>query len=173
MQIGGNSSLIMKKTLMHFGTMAALASGLMFAQAPDPSTQQPQPPAQHRQWNRDHMFDRLAAKLNLTDAQKQQAKSIMDASRESSKPVRDQLRQDRQALKDAVKTGKSDAEIDQISANLGKDTAQMTAIRTKAFAKVYALLTPEQRAQADQLGDHPRGMFRGGHGHGQGGGASR
>ena len=97
----------------------------------------------------------------------------MDSSRESSKPVRDQLRQDRQALKDAVKAGKSDAEIDQLSANLGKDTAQITAIRTKAFAKVYALLTPEQRTQADQLADHPRGMFRGGHGHGQGGGAGR
>ena len=34
---GGNSSLIMKKTLMHFGTIAALASGMMFAQTPDPS----------------------------------------------------------------------------------------------------------------------------------------
>jgi Spy/CpxP family protein refolding chaperone len=161
----------MKNTIMRFGTVAALASGMIFAQTSAPSPQQP--PAQHRQWNRGQMFDRLAAKLSLTDAQKQQAKSIMDSSRESSKPVRDQLRQDRLALKDAVKAGKSDAEIDQLSANLGKDTAQMTAIRTKAFAKVYALLTPEQRTQADQLADHPRGMFRGGHGHGQGGGAGR
>ena len=156
---------------MRFGTVAALASGMIFAQTSAPSTQQPQPPAQHRQWNRGQMFDRMATKLNLTDDQKQQAKSIMGSARESSKPVRDQLRQDRLALKDAVKAGKSDAEIDQISANLGRDTAQMTAIRTKAFAKVYALLTPEQRTQADQLTDHPRGM--GGHGHGQGGGAGR
>ena len=161
----------MKKTLMHFGTIAALASGMMFAQTPDPSTQQPQPPAQHRQWNRGQMLDRMATKLNLTDDQKQQAKTIMGSARESSKPVRDQLRQDRLALKNAVKAGKSDAEIDQISANLGRDTAQMTAIRTKAFAKVYGLLTPEQRTQADHLADHARGM--GGHGHGQGGGAGR
>ena len=158
---------------MRFGTVAALASGMIFAQTSAPSTQQPQPPAQHSQWNRGQMFDKLATKLNMTDDQKQQAKSIMDSSRESSKPVRDQLRQDRLALKDAVKAGKSDAEIDQLSANLGKDTGQMTAIRTKAFAKVYALLTPEQRTKADQLADHPRGMFRGGHGHGQGGGAGR
>jgi len=154
---------------MRFGTLAALASGMIFAQTPAPSTQQP--PAQHRQWNRGQMLDRLATKLNLTDDQKQQAKSIMGSAHESSKPVRDQLRQDRLALKDAVKTGKSDAEIDQISANLGRDTAQMTAIRTKAFAKVYALLTPEQRTLADQLRGHSRGMR--GHGHGLGGGAAR
>ena len=156
---------------MRFGTVAALASGMIFAQTSAPSTQQPPPPAQHRQWNRGQMFDRMATKLNLTDDQKQQAKSIMGSARESSKPVRDQLRQDRLALKDAVKAGKSDAEIDQISANLGRDTAQVTAIRTKAFAKVYALLTPTQRTQADQLADHARGMFMGGHGHGQGAGS--
>jgi Spy/CpxP family protein refolding chaperone len=163
----------MKNTLMRFGTVAALASGMIFAQTSAPSTQQPQPPAQHRQWNRSQMLDKLATKLNLTDDQKQQAKSIMDSSHESSKPVRDQLRQDRLALKDAVKAGKSEAEIDQLSANLGKDTGQMTAIRTKAFAKVYALLTPDQRTQADQLAGHAHGMFMGGHGHGQGGGAGR
>lgn len=155
---------------MRFGIVAALASGMIFAQTSAPSTQQPQPPAQHRQ-NRGQMFDRMAAKLNLTDDQKQQAKAIMGSARESSKPVREQLRQDRLALKNAVKAGKSDAEIDQISANLGRDTAQMTAIRTKAFAKVYALLTPEQRTQADQLRGHSRGM--GGHEHGQGSGTGR
>jgi periplasmic protein CpxP/Spy len=163
----------MKNTMMRFGTIAALASGMIFAQTSAPSTQQPQPPAQHRQWNRGQMVDRMATKLNLTDDQKQQAKSIMGSARESAKPVRDQLRQDRLALKNAVKTGKSDSEIDQISANLGRDTAQMTALRTKAFAKVYALLTPAQRTQADQMHDHARGMFMGGHGQGQGGGAGR
>jgi protein CpxP len=163
----------MKNTMMRFGTIAALASGMIFAQASGPSSQQPQPPVQHRQWNRGQMFDRMATKLNLTDDQKQQAKSIMGSAHESAKPVRDQLRQDRLALKDAVKAGKSDAEIDQISANLGRDTAQMTAIRTKAFAKVYALLTPAQRTQADQMHGHARGMFLGGHGQGEGGGAGR
>ena len=41
---------------------------MIFAQTPAPSTQQP--PAQHRQWNRGQMLDRLATKLNLTDDQK-------------------------------------------------------------------------------------------------------
>ena len=121
------------------------------------------PPAQHRQWHRGQMFDIFATKLNLTDAQKQQAHSILNSARESSKSVTQQLRQTRQGLRDAVKAGKSDADIDQLSANMGNLTGQLTAIRTKAFAKVYALLTPEQRVQAEQLRGHVRGMFMGGH----------
>src|SRR5712692_4530005 len=148
----------MKNTLTYLASVTALASGMLFAQTPAPSNPS-QPPAQHRQWNRGQMFDRFATKLNLTDDQKTQAKSILQSSRESSQSIAQQLRQSRQALRSAVKAGKSDAEIDQLSANLGQLTGQMTAIRTKAFAKVYALLTPEQRTKAEQMGGHGRGMF--------------
>jgi len=156
----------MRNTFIRFAGVAALASGMMFAQTPAPSN--PQPPAQHRQWNRGQMFDRLATRLNLTDDQKQQAKSILQSSHESIKPVAQQLRQDRQALRQAVTTG-NNAEIDRLSADVGNLTGQMTAARTKAFAKIYALLTPDQRTKADQLAGR-RGMFMHGHGHGQGGG---
>ncbi len=162
----------MKNTLTYLASVTALASGMLFAQTPAPSNQS-QPPAQHRQWNRGQMFDRFATKLNLTDDQKAQAKSILQSSRESSQPVVQQLRQSRQALRDAVKAGKSGSEIDQLSANLGQLTGQMTAIRSKAFAKVYALLTPEQRTKAEQMGGHAHGMFMGGHGHGHGSGAGQ
>jgi Spy/CpxP family protein refolding chaperone len=159
----------MKNTLTYLASLTALASGMLFGQAPAPSNPA-QPPAQHRQWNRGQMFDRFATKLNLTDDQKVQAQSILKSSRESSHSVAQQLRQSRLALREAVKTGKSDAEIDQLSANVGQFTGQMTAIRTKAFAKVYALLTPEQRTKAEQMTGHARGMFMGGHGHGAGAG---
>ena len=117
----------MKNTLTYLASVTALASGMLFAQTPAPSNPS-QPPAQHRQWNRGQMFDRFATKLNLTDDQKTQAKSILQSSRESSQSIAQQLRQSRQALRGAVKAGKSDAEIDQLSANLGQLTGQMTAI---------------------------------------------
>ena len=158
----------MKTKLVRFVGMAALASGMMFAQAPAPPAQ-PQSPAQRWQQRRGQMFDRMATKLNLTDDQKQQARSIMQSARESAQPITQQLKQNRQALRDAVKAGKSDADIDQLAASTGTLTGQATAIRTKAFAKVYALLTPEQRTKADQLGGH--GMFMRGHGHGHGAGS--
>jgi len=158
----------MKNNLVRFVGMAALASGMMFAQAPAPPAQ-PESPAQRWQQRRGRMFDRMATKLNLTDDQKQQARSIMQSARESAQPITQQLKQNRQALRDAVKAGKSDADIDQLAASTGTLMGQATAIRTKAFAKVYALLTPEQRTKADQLGGH--GMFMRGHGHGHGAGS--
>jgi Spy/CpxP family protein refolding chaperone len=160
----------MKNSIVRFAGMAALASGMMFAQAPAPPSQ-PQSPAQRWQQRRGRMFDRMAARLNLTDAQKEQARAIMQSARQSGRPIAQQLKQNRLALRDAVKAGKSDADIDQLAASTGTLMGQATAIRTKAFAKVYALLTPEQRTKADQLGSHGRGMFKGGHEHGHGDGA--
>jgi Spy/CpxP family protein refolding chaperone len=157
----------MKSTLFRLAGAAICASGMLLAQT-QASPGEAAPPAQHRQWNRGPMFDTLAAKLNLTDAQKQQAQSILGSARESSKSIAQQLRQARHGLWDAIKAGKSDAEIDQLSANMGNLTGQLTAIRTKAFARVYALLTPEQRIQTEQLRDRVRGMFMGGHERGPG-----
>jgi protein CpxP len=160
----------MKNTLFRFAGIAGLASGMLFAQPQAPPSQ-PQPPAQHRQWHRGQMLDRMATRLSLTDAQKQQAQSILQGARESAKPLAQQLRENRQALRDAVKAGKPDTDIEQLSANTGNLVGQMAAIRAKSFAKIYALLTPEQRLKADQLGGHARGMFMGGHERGHGGGA--
>ena len=159
----------MKITMTRFATIAALASGMAFAQSPAPASPQP-PPAQHHQRNRGQRFEKMAARLNLTDVQKQQARSIWQSARESSRPVAQQLRQSRQALRDAAKSGKSDAEIDQLSAAVGNLDGQMAAVRAKAFAKFYALLTPEQRTMADQMAVHPRAMFMGGHEHSGGAG---
>ena len=158
----------MKNNLVRFVGMAALASGMMFAQAPAPPAQ-PESPPQRWQQRRGQMFDRMATRLNLTDDQKQQARSIMQSARESAQPITQQLKQNRQALRDAVKAGKTDADIDQLAASTGTLMGQATAIRTKAFAKVYAMLTPEQRTKADQLGGH--GMFMRGHGRGHGAGS--
>jgi len=143
---------------------------MLFAQAPAPSDST-QPPAQHQQMRRGQFFERMATRLNLTEDQKQQTKSIMQAARESSRPVVQQLRQSRQAVRDAIKAGKSDAEINQLTANVGQLAGQVATIRVQAFAKTYALLTPEQRAKSDQMAVHARGMFMGGHGHRSGAGA--
>jgi|SRR5579871_894630 len=160
----------MKIPLIRFAVAPILASGMLFAQAPAPEAPA-QPPAQHRQFRRGQMFERMATKLNLNDAQRSQAKSIFQSARESAQPIAQQLQQARVALRGAVKAGKSDAEIDQLAANAGQLSGQLTAVRTKAFAKFYAMLTPEQRTTADQLGGHFHGMFMGGHAHAPGAGA--
>ncbi|PWU06463.1 MAG: hypothetical protein C5B51_12295 [Terriglobia bacterium] len=135
----------MKQPLMKLTAIMALATGMVFAQAPAPN-----PQGGPHAFMRRHMA-RLAQELNLTDAQKQQAKTIFQNARTTAQPLRDQLKQNHQALSAAAKAGQSDASIQQLATQQGNILGQLVAIRTQAFAKFYAVLTPEQRAKADQM----------------------
>jgi Spy/CpxP family protein refolding chaperone len=131
--------------------VTALAAGMAFGQAAP--SQNPGPKAgHHRQMGAGPgmMLDRMAADLNLTDAQKQQAQSIFQSARESARPLHDQMKQSREALAAAVKNGASDAEIDRLAGALGPQMAQAAAMHAKTFARFYAILTPEQK---QKLGD--------------------
>ena len=138
----------MKHVSLRFAAAVALAAGLALAQTPSPTPQQTAP-GRHGQLRM--RLGRVLRALNLTDNQRQQAKAILQQAHQTAQPVRQQLQQNRQLLREAVKTGKTDVEIQQLSAQQGDLLGQALAIRTEAWAKVYALLTPEQRAQADQL----------------------
>jgi Spy/CpxP family protein refolding chaperone len=143
----------MKRTLLNFAGVSLLAAGMALGQST------PAPTAPHtgrHSAQAGAMLDRLSAKLNLTNTQKQQAQSIFSAARQSAKPVRAQLRQERQALQAAVKSGAPDAQIDQLANQMGPLMAQATAIHSKAFAKFYSVLTPEQRTLLGQRGMNRR-----------------
>ena len=125
---------------------------MIFAQASAPAqTQiaqpnQTRPATNHRAMARRPMFQAL----NLTPAQKQQAKAIFQEARQTTQPVRDQLRRNRQTMAAAVKADNR-AQIDQLSAERGKLMGQLTTTRTEAMARFYHELTPQQRAKADQI----------------------
>jgi protein CpxP len=136
----------MKHAFLNVAGVALLAAGMALAQdAPAQNT----PHAGRHSAQAGSMLDRMAARLNLTDAQKQQAQSIFSEARKSAQPVRTQIRQNRQALAAAVKSD-SQADIDRISTSMGPLLAQESAIHSKAFANFYALLTPDQKSQVDQ-----------------------
>lgn len=144
----------MKPNFMKFALGAAMAAGMAFAQTPaTPATPaNPGNQAVTGHFGRHHRFARqkMAQALNLTDAQKAQAKTIFQQARESAKPLRDQLKQNREALAQAVKANDV-AQIQQLSTEQGNLRGKVTAIRAEAMAKVYQTLTPEQRTKADQL----------------------
>jgi len=94
---------------------------------------------------------RLEQSLNLSDAQKAQAKSIFQQARESAKPIREQLKQNRQALTAAIKAGQGDANLQQLAAQQGQLRGQMVAIRSEAASKFYATLNADQRSKLDQM----------------------
>jgi Spy/CpxP family protein refolding chaperone len=139
----------MKLTIARFATVAAMAAGLALAQAPAPTAGQDQPRAGKRM-ARQAMKGRLARALNLTPAQKEQAKSIHQQARQNAEPLMKQLKTNREALAAAVKANDV-AQIHSLSAQRGNLQGQLLGIRSEARAKVHATLTPEQKTKADQL----------------------
>ncbi len=94
----------------------------------------------------------LAGYLSLTDAQKTQATAIFDAANTAATTAAGQLDAAQTALKTAIKATAADAEIDRLAAAIGTIQGQVTAIRAKAEAKFYALLTAEQKAKYYSMG---------------------
>jgi Spy/CpxP family protein refolding chaperone len=147
----------MKNKLIRVAGLGALATGMICAQSgsQDPAQVAPQTqqqsgrraaPAQRRA----HFGKRLAAYLNLSADQQAQAKQIFASAKQDAAPLRQQMMQHRQALAAAVKAG-NDAQIDQITKDAAPVHAQLAAIRAHTMQKIYATLTPEQKAKADHM----------------------
>ena len=87
--------------------------------------------------------------LNLTAAQQEQVNAIFEAQRQAAEPVRAQLETAETALYDAAKRNAGEAELDRLAQAEAPLLAQLEAIRATAFARFYAILTPEQREVLD------------------------
>lgn len=142
----------MRFSFMKYAGVAALATGMVFAQAPAGGSQSASTQAQQgrRRFMRRHL-DRIAQQLNLTDSQKQQSRAIFRQARQSAQPIRQELKQNREALQAAAKANQADTQIQTLANQQGQLLGQLVAIRTEASAKFYQMLTPEQRAKADQM----------------------
>jgi periplasmic protein CpxP/Spy len=138
----------MKQTLQKLAVATALAGGIAFAQTPSAN---PQPaPARPGMRMRAAGRHRMMQALNLTDAQKAQAKTIFQQARQSAQPILQQLKTNRQDLAAAVKADDT-ARIQQLAGVQGNLRGQLTVVRADAFAEFYKTLTPDQKAKADQL----------------------
>jgi len=129
---------------------AALAAGMAVAQTPAPAPQPGQGSTQGKAHPRGMMRRRMMNALNLTDAQKAQAKTIFQQARQNAEPIRQQLKQNREAMAAAVKANDT-AQIQSLAAQQGTLMGQAAAIRAASSAKFYSTLTPDQQAKADQM----------------------
>jgi len=110
---------------------------------------------------------RLATLLNLTQDQQTKAIAIFTNAQTAAQALDASAQTARTSLHTAIKANDT-AAIDQISTTLGTLSGQMTAIRSKADAAFYALLSVDQQAKFDTL--HQGGFDgTGGLGHGHGG----
>ena len=94
--------------------------------------------------------EKLAQKLNLSDAQKAQIKAIRKASHHENQAFFQAARATRQEFRAAKQAGDT-AKIDALKPTIDAQRAQMKQIRADNEAKIAAVLTPEQNAQWQQL----------------------
>ena len=127
------------------------AAALMAQSAtPQPSTQQT-PSVQHTAKARRHdPVQRLSRRLDLTPDQQKQARAMFRDASAQAKPLRAQMHQERASLNMAVKAD-SEQQIDQITHQNADVLAQLQAIHVKTMAKLYSILTPDQKAKFDAM----------------------
>jgi Spy/CpxP family protein refolding chaperone len=91
-------------------------------------------------------------RLNLSDDQKTQIKSLVDAGVQQNLPLVKQLAEEREAIKTATENGKFDeAEVQRLAEPPAKTATQLAANAAVLKAQVFAVLTPEQRQQVAQF----------------------
>ena len=99
-----------------------------------------------------------ANRLGLTDAQKQQMKSIRQSHREELRALAERLATARTSLRDAMTADSVDeAAIRQRNADFAAVQADIDVARARERADMYQVLTPDQQAQAKALQNRARG----------------
>ncbi|PYS25004.1 MAG: hypothetical protein DMF72_03210 [Acidobacteria bacterium] len=145
--------MFLRNKLTIAGLMFGLvAGGSVFAQQAQPNNpattaQQPQRPAFARRMMRRRarmgMFGALR-QLNLTDQQKQQARSLMQTNSQSTQAQRRELRQ----LMEKRRAGTLDANDEARAKEL---RGQLMETRKATRTQLAALLTPEQKAKMEEM----------------------
>jgi Spy/CpxP family protein refolding chaperone len=100
----------------------------------------------------------LLQSLDLTAAQKQQAKTITQNTKQQVQPLAAQIKQNRASLEAAIKAGDS-AQIQQLSTSMGSLRGQVLALRSTGRSQFYALLTADQKAKASAFEQKARDVL--------------
>jgi len=97
------------------------------------------------------IVEHLARELNLTDAQKAQAKQIEDSFRESTKSLHEQLFKLGGGPLDGFKDGFDEAAVRSAAQARANIQVELEVAHARAMSQFYALLTPEQKAKLAEL----------------------
>ncbi|MGH9957409.1 MAG: Spy/CpxP family protein refolding chaperone [Pyrinomonadaceae bacterium] len=101
------------------------------------------------------MAEHLARVLDLTDAQQTQIKAILETAKTGDEPRRSKMDEVHQQLEAATANGQFDeAQVRGLANQQAQLMADSIVEHERMKSKIYALLTPEQRAKADELHKH-------------------
>jgi Spy/CpxP family protein refolding chaperone len=108
------------------------------------------------------MKGRMAQELGLSDSQKEKIDALLKAEQEKSAPLRKQIDENREQLRKAsLTTPFNETSVRALATKLAQLKTDMMISHARVKSEISALLTPEQRAQAEKL-QPPMGR---GHGH--------
>lgn len=106
-------------------------------------------------------FERLAEKLNLSDAQKAQIKQIKETNKTTVQPLRENMKSIRQQLKAATTNGNfNEVQVQTLATQQANIMAQLTVEKERTKSQIYAILTPEQQTQAKALKEQMKERFK-------------
>ena len=141
----------MKKRIIVIASIAVLVIGAtIFAVAQGPEAMK----RMHGYGPHGHgdMLEHMSRELNLTDEQKQQVKAIMESVESSAQGIHAKLEETHKQLEAATANGQFDeAQVRTLANQQAQLEADMMVEHLRAKAKVFAILTPEQRVKAEEM----------------------
>lgn len=115
------------------------------------------------------VFNRVSAKLNLTNDQQAKAKSILENAKTRVQPLVEQLKANHQQIEklgtDGVYNEQKAKEFADKETEIGK---QLFLEKEKTKAELFAILTPEQREQAIKMIENVKSKIKNRKGFGSG-----
>jgi len=107
-------------------------------------------------------FERIAEKLNLSDEQKTQVKTILEDSKTRVKPLMETMRESRKQAENLGTDGTfNEEQVSQLANSQSETMKQLFIEQEKTKAQIFAVLTPEQRAEAVKMKAQFKDGFRG------------
>jgi Spy/CpxP family protein refolding chaperone len=97
-------------------------------------------------------FQRIAQRLNLTDDQKAQIKTILRSEKDTLKPLLGQLHSARENLRAAIRASNAnETTVRAAAARVAAVEADLAVERMKIYGKIAPILTDEQRQQISDV----------------------
>jgi Spy/CpxP family protein refolding chaperone len=103
--------------------------------------------------------DQIADRLKLNDQQKDQLLDILAAARQQAAPVREEMDKQRADIASALIDGKPQDEVQKLVDGYAAVAGRMASVEGDAFAKICAMLKPNQQSRSGQAFEIMAGMF--------------
>ena len=100
----------------------------------------------------ERIFEHIATELKLSDEQRSQARQVIADSKTRIEPLMIQLKQNHESIENLGHDGTfNETRVNEIATEQAAAIKQLIIEKEKTKAALFAILTPEQRTQAEQM----------------------